>query len=295
MANMVRRTLGILNLAIREALAAPDFPRTPEPSAEMDDPGSVEGFHRAGEELLTPVYLFNAWAIDALAPQGARVVDLGSGSGQFLAYLAEHRPDLDITGVELSDKMIAAGRQLLESRGLSARVRLVHGDMRSFRQFIDGPIDLVSSIFSLHHLPSSDDLDQTLDEAARTLNDEGAALWIFDHARPRRRATAEAFPQVFTPEAFPAFNQDSCNSLKASWSFAELTDALSKRLAAKQESVLARLLPLYQIHWTEGKSGIHATHNAKPATAAQDRQALRDAEALAGLFARTPGWKVIAA
>ncbi len=281
-----QRTLGILGLVMKEALARPTLAREPEPSSEMEDQESVTGFHRAGAEDLTPVYHFNARAVSKLAPRGASVLDLGCGSGQFLAYLAERRPDLSITGLDLSKEMLDQGRRLLENRGLSQRVRLQQGDMRDFRRHITGPVQVLTSVFALHHLPSHEDLCLCLTEVGRIIREQGAGLWLFDHARPKRSATAEAFPEVFTPDASAAFKRDSCNSLKASWSFAELAQSLDEALAAPHEKSLARLLPLYQIHWLHGSQG---GQEDAWADGPLGREAKRDADGLAGLFGAYPG------
>lgn len=281
-----QRTLGILGLVMKEALARPTLARTPEPSSEMEDRESVTGFHQAGAEDLTPVYHFNARAVSKLAPRGASVLDLGCGSGQFLAYLAERRPDLHITGLDLSEEMLEEGRRLLEKRGLSQRVQLQRGDMRDFRAGFSGPIQVLTSVFALHHLPSREDLRLCLAEVGKVIREQGAGLWLFDHARPKRAATAEAFPEVFTPDASAAFKRDSRNSLKASWSFAELAASLDEALAAPHEKSLAKLLPLYQIHWLRGARPGQADAWADGPLS---REAKRDADGLAGLFSAYPG------
>jgi hypothetical protein len=184
--------------------------------------------------------------------------------------------------------MVRSGREMLARRGLDERVHLVVGDMRDFRTSVRGRIDLLSSIFSLHHLPTYDDLIACLREAAVAITTQEARLWIFDHARPRREGTARRFPEIFTPDASSAFKLDSCNSLKASWSFHELRKALGSTLDVPVNSSLARLLPLYQVHWlgqwrTDSESGPW-----KP-PASLLASARRDAESLAKLFNHLPG------
>jgi SAM-dependent methyltransferase len=277
------RTMGILRLALAEALAPAVLPRTPEPSAEMRDRASIEGFHQEGTVSLLPVYHFNAAAIDALAPRGAHILDLGCGSGQFLAYLATCRPDLQITGIDLSVDMVAAGREMLMRRGLNERVRLFVGDMRDLRSSLPARVDLLSSVFSLHHLSTHDDLTACLREAAAVMAVRRAGLWIFDHARPRREDTARRFPEVFTPAASAAFKLDSCNSLKASWSFQELARALRTALGVAVTSSLARWLPMYQLHWL-GRRPLNADRTLRDTTRLLPSSARRDARSLARLF-----------
>jgi len=239
----------ILRLALREAFMPPDLVRTPEPTAEMNSAESVAGFHDAGEARLLSVYEFNARAVHALAPRGAHVVDLGSGSAQFLLYLARRRPDLTITGIEFADNMIEVGREVIVRAGMSRRIRLLQGDMRAFRHMVSEKIDLITSVFSLHHLETRRDLDLCIDEIVSAVRDKPAGVWIFDHARPRRRATALEFPEIFTPDTAAAFRDDSRNSLCASWSFDELATGLRGALGGELRSERARIVPLYQIHW----------------------------------------------
>lgn len=239
----------ILRLALREAFMPADLVRTPEPTAEMNSVQSVAGFHDAGEARLLSVYEFNARAVHALAPRGAHVVDLGSGSGQFLLYLARRRPDLTITGIEFADNMIEVGREAIAHAGMSERIHLLEGDMRAFRGLISEKIDLITSVFSLHHLESRRDLDLCINEIVSAMRGDTAGMWIFDHARPRRRATALEFPEIFTPDTASAFRDDSRNSLCASWSFDELATGLRTALGGDLRSEKARFVPLYQIHW----------------------------------------------
>lgn len=215
----------------------------------MSSAQSIAGFDAAGEEYLLPVYDFNARAVSALSKPGCHVMDLGSGTARFLAYLARHRPDLRITGVELSAGMVQVGREMLARSGLDSRVTLVSGDMRDLRHVASEPVDVISSIFSLHHLESPKDLAGCLGEISRGVT-AGAALWIFDHARPRRQRTAIEFPSIFTPDSAEAFCNDSSNSLRAAWSYGELESALRTANLVRARSIRSRgVLPLYQIHW----------------------------------------------
>lgn len=285
------RTLRAARLALREALSKPTLQRRPEPSPDMSDRESVQAFHAQGSDdgALLGVYHFNARAAHALAPAGGTVVDLGCGSGQCLRYLARRRPDLRLLGIDLSKEMVAAGDAMLREHSLADRVELRVGDMTAFSSQLPARVDLVTSIFSLHHLPTERDLYACLREIGRVRSQFGAAFWIFDHARPRRRETAEGFPGVFTPDASPAFNADSTNSLVASWSFDELRAAVAEAIAGTHQARLARILRLYQVHWAEAAShgpiDLRLWH--EPAAAA--KSTLRDAKGLAGLFESLPG------
>src|SRR4051812_34459069 len=98
-------------LLVRERLADDRRAPVPEPMV-MEDPEAVAAFDAAGASApsLIATYDVCARAIDSLLPAGGRMLDLGSGSGVFLEYLAVRRPDVTLTGVDLSAPMRATAR-----------------------------------------------------------------------------------------------------------------------------------------------------------------------------------------
>ena len=75
-------------------------------------------------------------AASAEAGQGARVLELGAGTGAVLCCLARRRPDLDLTGVERNPDYAALAEQNLAENGLKGQV--ITGDFTS-RLFGDNP------------------------------------------------------------------------------------------------------------------------------------------------------------
>lgn len=64
------------------------------------------------------------------APHGARVVDVGTGSGAVALALKDERPDLQVTGTDVSDGALAVARSNAQRLGLDvafAQADLLHG------------------------------------------------------------------------------------------------------------------------------------------------------------------------
>lgn len=84
------------------------------------------------------------WALETLAvpgmPAGARVLDLGTGSGAIALALKKNRPALDVTAIDASAGALAVARRNAQRLGLD--VRLIEG---SWFENVSGPFDLIAS------------------------------------------------------------------------------------------------------------------------------------------------------
>ena len=271
MLNQVVQTWRMAEMVALENLPVRKLPRRPEPELMCDTEG-VAAFHQEGSSdgCLLPVYHFNALALSRMLPKGGRLLDLGTGSGRFMAYLARRRPDVSIVGVELSAAMAETGRNMCVAAGVHGQVRIEAGDMTELARYAGGGFDAISCIYALHHLPTAAAARKCLSEVARLRHDTGCGVWIFDHCRPRNERTARLFPKVFSPKAAPDFQRDSGNSLLASFSFAELC-AWTDEILGPAGHAIASFLPLLQAHWLPPgrKSGAsegagHALWNDEP-------------------------------
>lgn len=105
----------------------------------------------ADRRILIPCFdPFYGAVLDAVRtlPQGARVLDLGAGTGLLSGMMAAARPDLDLTLVDISDSMLAlAGERMAR---LGTPHRLVAADYAD--ALPDGPWHAVASALSIHHL-----------------------------------------------------------------------------------------------------------------------------------------------
>jgi SAM-dependent methyltransferase len=127
--------------------------------------------------LLGSLYARIADDIAAVAPAGARVLEVGCGPGRLSIRLAR-RYGLDVTGLDLDPAMITRARANAERLGDGAErgPSFLVGDVASMA-FADGSFDLVVSTLSMHHWA---DPTAGLAEIARVLRPGGRALvWDF--------------------------------------------------------------------------------------------------------------------
>jgi ubiquinone/menaquinone biosynthesis C-methylase UbiE len=114
--------------------------------------GAIEGSHsrvydRLARLLLKPHYRRIATDIAASAPDGAALLDVGTGPGILLKALARIRPDLRLAGVDLAPDMVDHARRNLA--GLDG-LELHAADVAAL-PFEDDRFDLVVSSYSSHH------------------------------------------------------------------------------------------------------------------------------------------------
>jgi SAM-dependent methyltransferase len=113
----------------------------------------------------------------AVAPDGARVLEVGCGPGHLSVRLARQH-GLEVTGLDLDPAMIARARANADRLGDGGQHRpsFLVGDVASLA-FADGSFDLVVSTLSMHHWA---DPTAGLAEIGRVLRPGGRALvWDF--------------------------------------------------------------------------------------------------------------------
>jgi ubiquinone/menaquinone biosynthesis C-methylase UbiE len=112
-----------------------------------------------------------------LQDQG-EALDLGCGAGQLVIELAQKVSGLHVTGIDLSDELLADAKRSAERAGLEDRVVFRLGNVEQC-PFPDQSLDLVISTASLHHWS---DPVKVFNEVDRILK-PGGAYYIFDLRR----------------------------------------------------------------------------------------------------------------
>lgn len=138
----------------------------------LDDPDLVQAFNRvAAMPQMRLLRWFVARRAIELMPRGV-AVDLGCGPGHLVIKLAQMAPQMQVTGLDLSDEMLAEAEIQARMAGLADRISFRRGDAEQI-PFPDASLDLVVSTLSLHHWSKP---IAVLDELARVLRPGGAFL-----------------------------------------------------------------------------------------------------------------------
>jgi SAM-dependent methyltransferase len=100
-------------------------------------------------------------------PRNARVLDVGAGTGEFSARIAELLPESQVLGIELLSQSVARARQL--HGGLAPRLRFETGD--AFK--LDLPDDGFDLVVNRHMVQSVPHVDRILAELVRVTKPGG--------------------------------------------------------------------------------------------------------------------------
>ena len=259
----VRGYFSLLWLALRDRAAQGQRSRVPMPVdhqvMELDelvaeyDAGGLPG------GSMRPVYEVCASAISRLLPEGATVIDLGAATARCAAVVAQHRPDAQIIAVDLSEEMVRRGRSALDTQGLSAQVRMVVGDMRSFDALVPDDAAVVASSWALENLPTVDDLRRCLAEIAAVRERTGCGVWLFNFARLNSPRTYAAL-QRLVGGVGPLLSQNGVAGEAAAPTFRELRSELEAAGLRGLNHAVFRPLPFLQAHWAPGRSP-HPAHD----------------------------------
>jgi trans-aconitate methyltransferase len=132
-----------------------------------------------------------------------KVVDLGSGPGQYIDALSKEYSDLEVVGYDGSPAMV----------NLSSNVTL-----SNIYNVVD-TADLVMSTNTLHHIHNP----EKFWNVAKTI---APNVFVMDLVRPPNEETANAIVGTFAKNDSDIFKQDYYNSLCAAFSVEELQDQI---------------------------------------------------------------------
>ena len=120
--------------------------------------------------------------IRTLDPQpGDHILDVATGTGD-LAFTILKRCDCRVTGMDVSEEMMAVGRKKAKKRGVEERIRFVAGKAEEM-PFDDDSFGAVTVAFGVRNYT---DLEQGLKEMFRVLR-PGGRVAILEFSKPSRQ------------------------------------------------------------------------------------------------------------
>ena len=118
------------------------------------------------------------WRCDARAGAGARLLDIGCGTGAFLSEVKRNHPRLAVTGIDLSAPYLAIARRVLRPW---SRVGLTVASAEAL-PFAAAQFDVVSCVYLFHELPPA--VRRAVAGEIRRVLKPGGTLILADSLQP---------------------------------------------------------------------------------------------------------------
>ena len=169
------------------------------------------------------------------------VLDIGCGAADVTARFALQYPEAQILGVDAGPQMLRVGVAHIAILGLSSRVTLEELHIPDARLEELGPFDAFICNSLLHHLTDPAALWESLKNSV-----DGAPVFVQDLRRPFNHQMLEALVEMHTEDFAHELITDFHNSLRASYTAAEVREQLSSAgLTLTVEEVGDRHLIVY--------------------------------------------------
>jgi len=178
----------------------------------MQDPSQVSAFQAGTKDYSIKSFLeFYKTHINLST---GKIVDLGSGTGEYLISLSYLYPKLEIIGYDGSEEMIKLAKGNVETAASHVQIR--HAE---FKDIID-TADCVVSTNTLHHMHDPKIFWDTTRRISRQ-------CLVMDLVRPESVEQAELIIQQYAEYEPQIFKDDFLNSLLAAFSEEELQEQLN--------------------------------------------------------------------
>lgn len=119
-------------------------------------------------------YLTTIHYIHKITPKGAKILEIGAGTGRYSIALAKE--EYNVTAIELADKNIEILKQ--NSNGINNIVSY-QGDALDLSRFSDNSFDLTLVLGPMYHLYEKEDQLKALSEAIRVTKPGGVIMTAF--------------------------------------------------------------------------------------------------------------------
>ena len=119
-------------------------------------------------------FLTNTRAIEQMVPKGARILDVGAGTGQYSLYLASR--EYRVSALELADTNVAIFRKKLQP-GMNIDLR--QGNALDLSMYEENSFDAVLLMGPLYHLHDEAERQRCIAQARRVCKPGGLIFFAF--------------------------------------------------------------------------------------------------------------------
>ena len=120
------------------------------------------------------------------------ILDLATGTADLAIAVAKHNPQAHIIGMDISEKMLAIGKEKVGRQGLENQIELQLGDAASL-PFDDNSFDAVTVAFGVRNF---EDREQGISEIHRVLKPNGHAI-ILEFSLPEKSPLKQLYLLYF--------------------------------------------------------------------------------------------------
>jgi ubiquinone/menaquinone biosynthesis C-methylase UbiE len=212
------------------------LPRVLEPEV-MDSAAEARDYDAMDHSAVNAVFVTDFLALwDGRNP----ILDLGTGTAQIPLELCRRSPASRVVGVDLSEHMLAVGRESVRRAGLEPRIRLERCDAKQLPYPADSFGALISNSI-IHHIPEP---ARVVREMVRVLA-PGGTLLVRDLLRPEDDAAVRYLVAAYAGSANAHQRQMFEESLRAALTLAE-----ARALVADCGYDPAQVRQTTDRHWT---------------------------------------------
>lgn len=154
-----------------------------------------------------------------------RILDIATGTGDLAIQLARRTDAESITGIDLSEGMLAVGRQKVEKAGLQDRITLTTGDSLQL-DFPDATFDAITVAYGVRNF---EDLEAGYREMLRVLR-PGGTLTVLELSTPKN-PLVKPFYKAYTRWIIPAVGRLVSKDIRAYTYLPESIAAVPQREA----------------------------------------------------------------
>ena len=207
----------------------------------MDTPEEAEAYDAMDHAAVNIAF------VERVVELGAReghFLDLGTGPAQIPIFLAQHCPEIRITGIDLSVNMLTLGEQHVTEANLVDRITLKCVDAKDL-PYLDQSFDGVISNSIIHHLPNPMAAFQEISRVIRP----GGLILIRDLMRPDTPEAAQALVDRYAAADTPYQKKLFYDSFLAALTVSEI-----EAMLAQTNLIDATVVQSSDRHWSIERS-----------------------------------------